>query len=122
MTRGRQKLGETGGIRASKNKRSVSTHQFRLDVVLFFIVKSMGSTLDKFFSYLYGSQLQTKRTSIYLCRKQNDMLLQLCNSLSLAKLRKIRAVGTGSILPADAAVHIAKWVNAYRTQGIPVSF
>ncbi|KAF4038616.1 hypothetical protein GN244_ATG09141 [Phytophthora infestans] len=59
--------------------------------------------------------------SIYLWRKQNDKLLQLCKTSSSAELRKIRAVGTDSAPPADAEVHTVKWINAYRTQDLPVS-
>ncbi|GMF63875.1 unnamed protein product [Phytophthora fragariaefolia] len=75
----------------------------------------------KFYKGLAGTQLRSKRTSVYLWCKQKARLVELCQSTSIATQRKVRLRGTGTTLSRDAEVHLVKWINAYRAQGLPVS-
>ncbi|KAE8975849.1 hypothetical protein PR001_g25584 [Phytophthora rubi] len=121
MVKGRQKHTKNGRRKPRAYKLSVPTHQFRLNVVFFFEDHSMEETVDKFYKGLAGTQLRTKRTSVYLWRKRKARLVELCQSTGTATQRKVRLRGTGTTLCRDAEVHLVKWVNAYRVQGLPVS-
>ncbi|KAG3081234.1 hypothetical protein PI125_g20228 [Phytophthora idaei] len=85
MGKGRKKHSENGGRKPRGYKRSVPTHQFCFDVVLYFEDHSMDATLSKFYKDLEGSQLQTKRTSVYLWRKKKGKLVELCNSTDVVE-------------------------------------
>ncbi|KAJ8564191.1 hypothetical protein ON010_g7154 [Phytophthora cinnamomi] len=63
MANGRQKHTEKGGGKPRSYKRSVPTHPFRLDVVLYFEDPSIEETLGTFYKDQAGAQLDTKRTS-----------------------------------------------------------
>ncbi|KAF1773334.1 hypothetical protein GQ600_11329 [Phytophthora cactorum] len=121
MGKDRKKHSENGGRKPRGYKRSVPTHQFCFDVVLYFEDHSMDATLSKFYKDLERSQLQTKRTSVYLWRKKKGKLVELCNSTGTARLRKVRKRGMDTTLSCDAEVHLEKWISAYRSQGPPVS-
>ncbi|EGZ05927.1 hypothetical protein PHYSODRAFT_532487 [Phytophthora sojae] len=123
MTKGRQKHSKHGGRRARQYKRSAPTHQFRLDVVIYFETNSMASTFAKFFADLTGSQRQTKRTGSATSDTSwcKDKLLQLCTSPATAKQRKVHVAGTETTLPAGTEVHLVKWMNSYRAHGLSVS-
>jgi len=121
MSRGRQKHTENGGRKPARHQRAVPTHQFRLDVVNYFEAHDMPATLNKFYGGLTGRPLETKRKSIYCWRKQKTKLIALCLRSATAQQRKIRDAGTATTLPADAELHIVKWINNYRSNGLPVS-
>ncbi|KAG3253035.1 hypothetical protein PI124_g2396 [Phytophthora idaei] len=102
MGKGRKKHSENGGRKPRGYKRSVPTHQFCFDVVLYFEDHSMDATLSKFYKDLEGSQLQTKRTSVYLWRKKKGKLVELCNSTGTARLRKVRKRAPDEVAMATA--------------------
>ncbi|KAE9130017.1 hypothetical protein PF010_g3984 [Phytophthora fragariae] len=90
MVKGRQKHTKNGRRKPRAYKLSVPMHQFRLNVVFFFEDHSMEETVDKFYKGLAGTQLRTKRTSVYLWRKRKARLVELCQSTGTATQRKVR--------------------------------
>ncbi|KAL4099857.1 DNA binding [Phytophthora ramorum] len=121
MGKGRHKHTENGGRRPRAYKRSVPTHQFRLDVGRYFETHTMEATMSEFYQGLTGSQRQTKRTNVYLWRKNKDKLEELCKTTATSQLRKVRLRGMATTLPRNAEVHMVQWINTYRVLGLPVS-
>ncbi|KAE8893508.1 hypothetical protein PF003_g22441 [Phytophthora fragariae] len=121
MGKGRQKHTENGGRRPRAYKWSVPTHPFRLDIVRYFETYTMEATMSEFYKGLTGSQRQTKRTSVYLWRKNKDKLEELCKTTATSQLRKVRLRGMATTLTRDTEVHIVQWINTYRVQGLSVS-
>ncbi|KAG1684454.1 hypothetical protein DVH05_011127 [Phytophthora capsici] len=62
-----------------------------------------------------------RETLAYVWRKAKDKLIGLCNCITTAQQRKIRKAGTAITFSNEAEVHPVQRINAYRTQGLPVS-
>ncbi|KAG1683419.1 hypothetical protein DVH05_019642 [Phytophthora capsici] len=78
----------------------------------------MAFTLDTFFGGLDSVQ---RETLAYVWRKAKEKLIGLCNCITTAQQRKIRKAGTAITFSNEAEVHPVQRINAYRTQGLPVS-
>ncbi|KAE9147653.1 hypothetical protein PF006_g7676 [Phytophthora fragariae] len=57
--------------------------------------------MSEFYKGLTGSQRQTKRTSVYLWRKNKDKLEELCKTTATSQLRKVRLRGMATTLTRD---------------------
>ncbi|KAE9022943.1 hypothetical protein PR003_g13563 [Phytophthora rubi] len=64
---------------------------------------------------------ETKRKSIYNWRKMSAKVERACISSKTSSMKRLRPMGTATVLSRDTELQLVEWVDGYRRLGVPVS-
>ncbi|ETV92468.1 hypothetical protein H310_13160, partial [Aphanomyces invadans] len=65
---------------------------------------------------------ESTRKKVYGWIKHKDHILRLATTARTSNQKCVRAVGTGTTLPAEEEAQLARWVHDMRKDGIPVTY
>ncbi|KAG3079986.1 hypothetical protein PC121_g6806 [Phytophthora cactorum] len=122
MGRGRRpRVNQNGGRRPNQFKNSTPMYEHHLQIVRFFVNNSMKETLARYFPDAQGTTKETKRKSIHLWAKNKAKTERLGSTNATRAMRKLREVGTATVLSKETELQLVTWLNEYRADGAPVS-
>ncbi|KAG2985404.1 hypothetical protein PC118_g8371 [Phytophthora cactorum] len=81
----------------------------------------MKETLARYFPDAQGTTKETKRKSIHLSAKNKANTERLGSTNATRAMRKLREVGTATVLSKETELQLVTWINEYRADGAPVS-
>ncbi|RLN48329.1 hypothetical protein BBJ29_006190 [Phytophthora kernoviae] len=108
MGRGRKPINDQGGRKQHLYKKTWTTNEFRLAVVMSYESGGIKETLTAFFPDVGGTTLETKRKSVYLWVKRKKKIASACLTVAGAARRGIRKLGLGTSLSADGEHDLMK--------------
>ncbi|KAG2806288.1 hypothetical protein PC111_g17437 [Phytophthora cactorum] len=122
MGRGRRpRVNQNGGRRPNQFKNFTPTYEHRLQIVRFYANNSMKETLACYFPDAQGTTKETKRKSIHLWAKNKAKTERLGSTNATRAMRKLREVGTATVLSKETELQLVTWINEYRADGATVS-
>jgi len=121
MSKGRIKIRANGGAVASQHKNQSLTNGERLEVCRYARDHGVHQAVNKFFSTLTDDAKETKRKQTYEWLARFDELVATCMTVHGRNSKRIRRLGSATTLSADAEQLIVLWINALRSEGVPVS-
>ncbi|KAG2947892.1 hypothetical protein PC118_g25532 [Phytophthora cactorum] len=80
----------------------------------------MKETIARYFPDAQGTTKETKRKSIHLWAKNKAKTERLGSTNATRAMRKLREVGTATVLSKETELQLVSWINEYRADGAPV--
>ncbi|KAH9078663.1 hypothetical protein Ae201684P_019741 [Aphanomyces euteiches] len=111
-----------GQKRRKKGKNKIVDYEYRLKVVKLYEAHGMPTVLDTLYSTLGPTQRESTRKKIYGWIAAKNHIVAKARSPRTSHQKCVRAIGTGTTLPANIEEQLAQWIHGMRRDGVPVTY